>query len=83
MLYNNKAHKYYNKFYNIYKKIITKIYVNYTKFGYFKYYYIKSFMLLYINKININYNITKLYSKQYSIMFLLYIIFVIYNYIYI
>ena len=71
--------KHYDKFCKIYKKKV-RIYEDYI---YFKYYYkikpcdIYNIYYIYIYKSFINYyNTTKLYSNQYSIMFLLYIIFV-------
>ena len=74
---NNKEEKYYNKFYKMYKKIIN---IN-KKIGNFKYYSIKP-LYIYIYKRRIHYyNKIKLYSNHYSIMFVLYIIFVLYNYI--
>ena len=77
IIYNNKEKKFYNKFCTIYKKIIN-IYSNYV---YFKYYSIKPFIIC-IYKISIYYyNKQKLYLNQYSIMFLLYIIYYILSYI--
>ena len=68
VIYNDIENKYYDKFYKMYKKTINI----YNNFVYFEYYYIKSFIYICIYKTNINYyNKTKLYSKHYSIMFLL------------
>ena len=69
---NDKEEKYYNKFCKIYRKII-KIY---KKFAYFKYYYKKNQFFIYTYKKTYYYNIKYSYSNNYSIMFLLYIIFV-------
>ena len=71
---NNKECKYYNNFFKMYKKIFNY----YSSNRYFLYYYYKINLYIYKKYSNI-YNIKKLYSNQYSIMFLF--IFVLYNYI--